>query len=90
MTLPMFTPTAVPLLPAAGAVAVKVAVLLAPKKLVPPVVATMRATSPVLLPVDQALASCSVTTLNWMTTRPLPPVSPVNELRDPPTPTPVW
>ncbi|MCY1521248.1 hypothetical protein D3C87_883340 [compost metagenome] len=89
MTLPMFTPTT-ELEAAVDAVEVKAEVLLAPKKLVPPVEAAMLATSPVLLPADQAFASCSLTTLNWMTTRPLPPVEPVSEARAPPTPTPPW
>ncbi|MDT4883670.1 hypothetical protein FQZ97_1197320 [compost metagenome] len=55
---PAPTDTAVPLLPAVGAVAVNAVVLLAP-----PVVAPMLATLPVVLPAVQALASCNVAAL---------------------------
>ncbi|MCY1224006.1 hypothetical protein D9M72_361460 [compost metagenome] len=55
---PAATDTAVPLVPAVGAVAVNAAVLFAP-----PVVAPMLATLPVVLPALQALASCSVAVL---------------------------
>ncbi|MNT59030.1 hypothetical protein D3C72_1965050 [compost metagenome] len=50
--------TAVPLLPAVGAVAVNAAVLL-----LPPEVAPMLATSPFVLSALQALRSCTVTVL---------------------------
>ncbi|MNW01263.1 hypothetical protein D3C71_1968770 [compost metagenome] len=56
MVLPTAATTAVPLLPAVGAVAVNRVVLL-----LPPEVAPMLATSPLVLSALQALRSCTVT-----------------------------